>query len=53
MHELFQDNTALEKKVAEDPNYNPHAKPSKTWEHTEDVQGPLSWSSVLTSFPRY
>jgi len=29
MHELLQDNTALEKKVAEYPNYNPHTKPSK------------------------
>ena len=53
MHELLQDNTALEKKVAGDPNYNPHTKPSKKWEHTEDVQGLLSCSSVSTSFPRY
>ena len=56
MHELLQDNIALKKKVAEDPNCTSHAKPSKKRELTEDVQGLLSWvecfnlfSSVLTT----
>ena len=56
MHELLQDNIALEKKVAEDPNCTSHAKPSKKRELTEDMQGLLSWvecfnlfSSVLTT----
>ena len=50
MHELLQDNIALEKKVAEDPNGTSHAKLSKKRELSEDVQGLLSWVECFNLF---